>query len=312
MIVTVTLNPSLDEWMQLPAIRIGRLNRASTFTRYLGGKGLNVSRVVRELGGRTTALGFAGGEDGLILREMTNRLGIRHDFVAIEGSTRNNYKILTERPKAVTEINTAGPRISSANLRALARRVLAKRPPPACVVFSGSVPPGAPHAVYARWIRALRGQGIWTVLDTSGAALRQGVSARPWLIKPNRQEAEELLGRPLGTRRRMVEAVRALLARGPELVILSLGREGAIAGCASTQALWFAVPPAVRVNSAVGAGDSLVAGFLVGWFSTRSLQDALRLGMACGAATAMTPGTELCHRADVSRLLRRVRLQRLE
>lgn len=312
MIVTVTLNPSLDEWVQLPAIRIGQLNRAAAFTRYAGGKGINVSRVVRELGGRTTALAFAGGEDGVILREMMHRLGIRHDFVAIQGSTRNNYKLLTGRPKALTEINTAGPRIFPANLRALERRVLARRPRSTCTVFSGSLPPGAPQAIYARWIRILRHRGGLTVLDASGAALRQGLSARPWLTKPNRQEAEELLGRSLGTRSRIVGAVRGLLARGPEIVILSLGREGAMAGRASTRELWWAEPPAVRVNSAVGAGDALVGGFLVGWFSTRSFREAFRLGVACGAATAMTPGTELCHRGDVHRLLPRVRLRQLE
>jgi len=312
MIVTVTLNPSLDEWMRLPAIRVGRLNRASAFTRYPGGKGLNVSRVVRELGGRTTALGFAGGEDGAILRALMDRLGIRHELVAIPGSTRNNYKILTEHPKALTEINTAGPRIAPASLRTLARRVLARRRRAACVVFSGSLPPGVPASIYARWIRVLSARGIATVLDASGAGLRQGLSARPWLIKPNRQEAEELLGLTLRTRQRAVEAVRMLLRRGPEAVILSLGGEGAVAGCASAQELWFAAAPAVRVDSAVGAGDSLVGGFVVGWTSTRSFGAALRLGVACGTATAMTPGTQLCHQENVQRLLPRVRLQRLQ
>jgi len=311
MILTVTLNASLDEWVDIPSLRIGGLNRATDFRRYVGGKGVNVSRVVHELGERTMALSFAGGQDGAIFRDGLRRLGVPHDLVTSAGTTRNNYKIHTRRPEALTEINTAGPRIAAPRLRELALRLRRRARSAQAVVLSGSVPPGAPASIYRRWIPWLKGAATRVVLDASGEALRHGLRARPWLIKPNRQEAAECVGRALSSRRRVVQAVCELLRRGPELVVLSMGREGALLGSAQTGAVWSAVPPSVRVTSAVGAGDALVAGFVVGWLRTRSLVEALRLGVACGAATALTPGTELCHRRDVRRLLGRVRVTRL-
>ena len=311
MIATVTLNPSLDEWMHLASLRMGRLNRATGFARYPGGKGVNVSRVIRTLGGRTVAFGLAGGEDGLILRELMNRLALPHRFVTVPGPTRNNYKIVTDRPQALTEINLEGPRIRASMLRALWRQLTTARPRPRCAVLSGSLPPGAPAATYGRWIAALRRLGVPPLLDSSGPPLRLGLAARPWMVKPNRHEAEELLGRPVRSRRAELRAVPQLLVRGPALVILSLGAEGALLGRASPPGLWEARAPAVAVDSAVGAGDSLVGGFLAGWASGRSLEEAFRLGVASGTATAMTPGTELCRLADVRRLLRRVTIRRI-
>ena len=271
MIATVTLNPSLDEWMQLSSLRAGRLNRATGFARYPGGKGLNVSRVIRELGGPTLAFALAGGQDGLVLRGLMRRLAIPHAFVEIAGTTRNNYKIRTTRPRALTEINTEGPRVSPAILRAFERQLFSWRPRPACVALSGSLPPGAPPTIYYRWIRTLRRLKIPAALDASGAALRHGLLARPWLIKPNRQEAEELLGQRLTTTARLLQAVTQLVQRGPRVVILSLGRDGALMGCAEPAGLpaaraaqagiWLAQSPAVHTDTAVGAGDSLVGGF---------------------------------------------------
>ena len=264
MIATVTLNPSLGEWIHLPALRIGHLNRASAFARYPGGKGINVSRVIRELGAPTMAFALAGGEDGLILRELMNRRSIRHEFVTIQGSTRNNYKIRTDAPRALTEVNTAGPTVSSAALRQLQHRLLRHATALKCVVLSGSLPPGAPAPIYQRWIRAFRRRGIPTVLDASGSALRLGLAARPWLIKPNREEAEEILQRRLTRRPALIKAVRALTRHGPAVVILSLGPEGALMSAAVAENVWWAKPPAIKTDSAVGAVDSLVGGFLVG------------------------------------------------
>jgi len=311
MIATVTLNPSLDEWIELASIHLGQLNRSSRFARYPGGKGINVSRVVHELGGRAHAVALAGGEDGAILEGLLRHLAIPHTFVAVSGTTRNNYKILTTRPPALTEINTPGPRVSRANLVRLMRRLLGLRPAPRCVVFSGSLPPGAPATTYRRWITALRRRGVPSVLDASGAAFRQGCAARPWLIKPNRQEAEELLRCRIATLGDAIRAAQRLLAFGPSVAILSLGGEGAVLATAEPRGAWFAQAPRVRAASAVGAGDSLIGGLVAGWMRGQPLLEAFRLGVASGTATAMTPGTELCHRADVLRLVPRVMIRQV-
>lgn len=310
MILTVTLNPSLDEWVALTRLRPGELNRAASASRYPGGKGINVSRVLRELGEGTLALALAGGADGAILSQLLARHRIAHRFVQVAGTTRNNYHIQTARPPSLTQINCPGPRVTAADLRRLDALIRGLRPRPTALICSGSLPPGAPSRAYRRLVALGRRLGLLTVVDSSGPALRQSLSAHPWLIKPNRQEAEELLGRGIRTRRQALHAVRRLTAMGPEIVSLSLGAEGAFLASSRSTEVWWAAAPTVRVDSAVGAGDSLVAGIVLGWARTRSLREALRLGVACGAATAMTPGTELCHRRDVTTLLPRVRVRR--
>ena len=306
MIVTVTLNPSLDEWVYLPSLRVGRLNRAERFRRYPGGKGINVSRVVQELGARGLAMALTGGDDGHILSQQLTRDGLAHRFVTVRGNTRNNYQIQTASPRAVTQVNAPGPHASAAAVRRLTQAVRRACRQATGLALSGSVPPGTPAEIYAALLDATRRAGLWTVLDVSGPALRAGLAAAPWLIKPNRDEAEELLGRRLRRRRDIVRAAQALTRRGASVVVVSLGAEGAVMAVRPAARVWWARPPRVRVDSAVGAGDSLVAGFLVGWLRHQSLPEALRLGVACGAAAAMTPGTELCHRRDVRRLVPRV------
>ena len=306
MILTVTLNPSLDEWMFLDTLRVGGLNRARAFARYPGGKGINVSRVVHELGGQTVAVALAGGDDGAILSRLLTAQHIAHQFVSVPGSTRNNYEIQTTTPRALTQLNMPGPRVSSGVLARLTRVVSRCAVKAQAVVYSGSLPPGAPPSTYRRLITRLAAHQVLTVLDASGPALRHGLTARPWLIKPNRAEAEELVGRRLRTRAQVMRAAVALTQRGPAHVLISLGEEGAVLASAAAQRCWVAQAPAVRVQSTVGAGDSMVAGFVLGWLRTHALEEAFRWGMACGTATALTPGTELCHRADVERLSRRV------
>lgn len=311
MIATITLNPSLDEWITLPTLTIGGLNRSGPVMRYVGGKGINVSRVVHELGGRTRAFGLAGGEDGVILRHGLTGLRVPHHLTDVPGSTRNNYKILTERPRAMTEVNTAGPRAPRAILARVLRGVLSQRPRPAVVVLSGSLPSGVPEGVYAAWVRELRRARLPVVLDASGRALRLGLAARPWGVKPNLEEAAEALGRRLASRRDRIRAVQALRARGIAIAVLSMGADGALWAAEGVDGVWHAKPPKVRVVSAVGAGDSTVAGLLTGWLATRDWRRSVRLAMACGAACAMTPGTELCHRRDVRWLLPRVTMRRV-
>ncbi len=320
MIATVTLNPSIDTWIELPSLRLGALNRVSEAVRSAGGKGINVSRVIQELRSPTRAFGIIGGHEGVRFRKLLRALSIPSEMIAISGSTRNNYKIRTLHPRAVTELNTAGPQVSLATVQLLFERLL-RHQRLRCVVLSGSLPPGIPLQTYQHWIQALRTRHLPTVLDASGDALRLALAARPWLIKPNREEAEELLGEHLTGMNQLVRAVGRLLELGPEVVMLSLDADGALLGCGSTTSqhhrspsiaeIWLARPPKVTGDSSVGAGDSLLAGVLVRWAAGASWPEALRCGVACGAAAAMTPGAELCRRSDVERLLPRVTVRRL-
>lgn len=311
LIATLTLNPSLDEIYTLDRFRPGEMHRAVGMARYPGGKGINVSRVVQELGVRTRAFGCAGGRDGQWLADALDALGVPHRFARLAGTTRNNVKMLIRRPRQELQINTPGPRIAAGELRALTRMLVACRPRPAWWVYSGSIPPGVPAGIYRRLIAWAHRDGIPCVLDADGPALAAGLPARPELIKPNRAEAERLLGRRLRTVRDAARAARALTQRGIAAVVISLGRAGAVMARRDTGGVWAAPSPPVRVDSTIGAGDSLVGGFLTGLVRGWPPAEAFRLGIACGAACAMTPGTELCRRADVERLLPRVRLRRL-
>ena len=308
-IATVTLNPSLDEWIYIGKLKAGQLNRGTDFFRYPGGKGINVSRVVHELGEQTQAFALAGGDDGTILKQGMERLKIPCVFVTVRGATRNNYKILEAETGRLTEINASGPRVRAQALQRLEKHLRRRRP--RYLTLSGSLPPGVSSSIYRRWITILRRRGIPVVLDASGDALRQGIRARPWLIKPNHDEAQELLGRRIRGNAQVVQAACDLLRLGPEHVVLSLGAKGAVLAAKRPNAVWQALPPRIHADSAVGAGDSLVAGFLVGCLRDWTLPDAFQLGVATGTATALTAGTELCRRADVRRLRPRVLVQRL-
>ncbi|HEX9779643.1 MAG TPA: 1-phosphofructokinase [bacterium] len=307
-IITLTMNPSLDEWVTLASLRTGELNRAGGFIRHPGGKGINVSRVVRELGGATAALAVIGGEDGRIFRALMERVGVPCRYVDVDGATRNNYKVRTRRPSALTEINTAGPRVPARARRQVERELDRLCAGGACLVASGSLPPGVPASWYRAIIRRARRRRIPVVLDASGRALELGLQARPWMIKPNRHEAEALLGERLSSRAKVADAARRMCALGTEMVVLSLGGEGAVLAQRGSARVLVAEAPRVRVDSAVGAGDSLVAGFVTAWLRGRPVAESFRFGVACGTAAAMTPGTELCRRRDVERVFRRVKL----
>ena len=314
MILTVALNPSVDVWLRVPALRVGAFHRADAVVQSAGGKGINVARLVHALGERTIALATAGGPTGAIFEMLLQRGRLPHQLVALRGETHVNYKIITTTPPASTEINTPGSRLTRDDLQRFERRLASLLKHARCVIFSGSLPPGAPSGLYYRWIRQARRQGVMTVLDTSGEALRSGLAARPWLVKPNREEAETLLHVRLTTPTRIAQAVRRLVAYGPAMVALSLGAEGAVLGCRSSGELWWAHPPMVRVASMIGAGDALVGGLVTTLMRGWPPQDALRFGVTCAAMSSTAPdggGGDSCTPSAVGRFFSRVRLKRL-
>jgi 1-phosphofructokinase len=311
MIVTVTLNPSLDEWVVVKNLNTGKLNRALSFKRYPGGKGINVSRVAKELKFDTLAIAIAGGDDGKILGHLLAEHKIEYKFITVKGQTRNNYQIQSKNPKAWTQINCPGPCVSDRNVSQVVSLIRSLAKESSCIVFSGSLPPGLPSSAYKDAIYSLSKYQVPIVLDTSGSALAEGILARPYFVKPNLDELKELVGGRLGNIHEIVKAADHLVSSGPAIAVISLGKEGAVLVSRKYQARFLAIPPKVRIGSTVGAGDSLVAGFIIGHLKTHSIKEALRLGIACGSATAMTPGTELCHLPDVKRLIKRVRIRQI-
>ena len=267
-----------------------------------GGKGINVARVYQTLGGQTVSTGFLGGVQGQIVARALAAENLPNQFVPCEGETRLCIAVIDPVAGTQTEINESGPEISTRAVSQLLRRVqsLVSQPDFDFVVLSGSLPPGAPETLYAELIGIARANGVRAVLDSSGAALCEGIAAKPWMVKPNRVELESLIGAPLGDATTRAAHARRLHEGGIDVVALTLGSEGALLvsdrGCLS------AVPPAVEFASAVASGDSFLAAFLWAWTHGATPGDAasaLRLATGAGAANAAVVGAGFCTRDSI-------------
>ena len=301
MIATITLNPSLDEHILVNGLMVEETNRWVRLRRYAGGKGIDVSRAIHEMGGVSIAYGFIGGANGRTVEILLDEEGVLFSFTPIQQETRTNFIIADTRTSQQTIINAPGPHISKRELGRFFKKLVGIDPPPDLMVFSGSVPPGVPSDIYYDTVTECKAHGVKCILDSAGEWLREGVKAKPYLIKPNVHEAEELLQTELPTEEAIIEAVLKLVEIGIEVVVISRGKDGIIA--ASKGKIFKAVSPPLKVRSAVGAGDCTVAGLALKLADNEPLLEACRLAAAMGAATVLTPGTELCHRADVERLL---------
>ena len=283
MIYTVTCNPALDLAVRLDGMQLGALNRTAGATLVAGGKGINVSRVLGELGERNKALGFVAGSNGVMLESALQQMGVATEFIRLpEGQTRINVKLYGEQE---TELNAPGPAVNHTQAEGLVHD-LSRLSEEDLLCLCGSLPPGMEVDSYARMLAAA--QGVRTIVDTSGEALLCALTEQPWLVKPNRDELAALVGKELPTLEDVIEAAEWLREKGAQNVLVSLGRDGALL-CTEDKRLYQPAPDG-KVIGTVGAGDSLVAGFAAGWQRTGDKAQALRLGIACGSATACSEG----------------------
>ncbi len=284
MIYTVTFNPALDYILTVPPIEAGEVNRASAARLIYGGKGINVSVILRQLGVESTALGFAAGFTGDELEKLAAEAGVRTDFVRLShGQTRINVKLWGADGR-VTEVNAPGPTIDQGALDEFYRK-LDHLQEGDTLVLAGSVPAGLPADLYRDILARLADRGIRTVVDASGDLLRRVLIYRPFLIKPNRSELEELMGHPLPDDAALESAARTLQSEGAQNVLISLGGDGALLLDADG-AIHREAALSRSVGYTVGAGDSMVAGFLAGIVLGGGYRYALHLGSAAGGATA--------------------------
>lgn len=306
MIYTVTLNPAVDKELVVPAIEMDTVLRSRAIHIDYGGKGFNVSRMLQSLGSSSVALGFAGGHNGELLRDGLASLGIESDFVWVEAETRTNISIVTEVPSHYVKVNEPGPMISLAAREALKEKVKRLAQAGDWWVLAGSLPPGVPPTIYAELVEEIQKSDARVILDTSGEALRWGCSGRPFLVKPNELEIQQLTGMPVNNLKEIAAAARAMQNDAIEHVVVSLGKEGAL--LVDRESAWQAASPKIKERNPIGAGDSMVGGLVWGLSEGRSVPDALRLGIACGAATASLSGTAVGSRQLVEELLAQVKL----
>lgn len=306
MIYTVTLNPAVDRELTVNDIVFDTVLRASEWQVDCGGKGFNVARMLKSLDSPSIALGFAAGKSGEMLQGILEGLGIETEFVWVEGETRTNVSIVSIDNDRYVKVNEPGPTISEENISQLADTVRERVQTGDWWVLAGSLPPGVPITYYSELIDIIQSAGAKVFLDTSDEALKQSCGAGPNLVKPNDEEAHELTGLPVDTASEIVAAGSAIQQTGPENVVISLGKKGAL--LVSDGKGWLAASPEIVEANPIGAGDSMVAGMVWGLSQGDNMRDALCKGIACGAATASQNGTTVGTLEQVTELLEKIEL----
>ena len=282
MIYTVTLNPSIDYIVRLDKVLIGSVNRMDSDDKFAGGKGINVSRVLKRLGIDNKATGFIGGFTGKFITDTLEEEGISSHFVEVEEDTRINVKIKAD---AETEINGPGPDISSLKLEEL-KSILASLSADDTVVFAGSSPKNLGNTIYKELIGLTRKTGAQVVCDFEGQTLLDSLEFKPLLVKPNNHELGNIFGVKLESLDEIEEYARQILDKGAQHVIISMAGDGAL--LVTQEGAYFAKPIKGSVKNSVGAGDSMVAGFTGEFVKSKDAVEAFKWGVACGTATTFS------------------------
>lgn len=288
MITAVGLNLSIDRTIEVPRLVPYGTNRALTARSDPGGKAMNMALMASRLGAETAITGFMRSESATLFVEKLEKAQVQADFVLLPGAIRVNVKVLDREAGAVTEFNESGEPVGEADLEAVRKKVAERAARGGWLVLTGSLPPGCPKDFYLRLMSDAPGLNV--ALDADGEALRYAVDGKPALVKPNRKELEGLTGRPMEEISDIRRGAEELIERGAGAVVVSLGDKGALA--VAQGEFLFAEPPNVPVRSTVGAGDSMVAGLVAALAEGKSLEGALRSGVAAAGAAVATPGTQ--------------------
>lgn len=304
MIYTVTLNPSMDYVVSLKDFQLGKTNRTEEEQIYAGGKGINVSMQLKNLGFSSVILGFVAGFTGREIRRQLEEKEMLTDFVLLpEGNSRINLKI---RNLEGTEINGSGPAISSGYMDELLQK-LEGLGEGDLLFLMGSIPGSVSQTIYAQMMKRLEHKGVLVVLDTAGEALRSALFQKPFLIKPNQQELSELFGVKIKTREEVIPYGEKLQKMGARNVLISLAGEGAVLVSEEGKIYQASAPKGTLVNS-VGAGDAMVAGFMAGWLEKKDYAHAFYKGLATGSAAAFSEGVAI--QQDVQDLYERLKFNK--
>ncbi|WP_214826274.1 1-phosphofructokinase [Exiguobacterium algae] len=294
MIYTLTLNPSIDYYVTLPEIILGEVNRIQETTQRPGGKGINVSIVLREYEANSVALGFVGGTTGDFIKQALIEQGVQTRFVQVNGNTRMNVKI---RAKEETELNASGPQITESELNELKSSVENVQQGD-IVVLAGSIPSNLPNTLYRTLAETIRAKGAEFVVDTTKEAMLEVLSLEPLMIKPNHHELGELFDTDIQTFEQALPYAEQLVHRGAKNVIVSFAGDGAL--LVNSEGAFTANTPKGKLVNSVGAGDSLVAGFVAN-VNSRGAKEAFRYAVTTGSASAYTFG--LCKKEQIDRLI---------
>lgn len=300
MIKTVTLNPALDKTIILDEYRVGQVNRVKSVFKDAGGKGINVSKMIRNLGGRSIATGVLAGTTGSFIKKELERMEIEHNFIEFTGETRTNLKLIDLRTDTFTDINESGAFLPSAKLTELEFLIFNDLEKDDLLVLSGSVPAGVSEHIYSDWINKAKELRVRTILDAEGPLFKNGVKAGPTLIKPNDYELSIYFSEKMTDRRTIFSYASKLFKYGIEMIMISLGSAGAVFLAGDERIV--VEPLSLDVKSTVGAGDAMVGALAMGIAEGMTLEDMIPLSAAASSASIINDGTEMGTIEQVMRL----------
>lgn len=300
MIYTVTVNPSIDYIVQLQSLTLGEVNRMDYDNMLPGGKGINVSRILKKLGHDSVAWGFLGGFTGDFVKDSLEKIGLKTDFTPIEGATRINVKIKAE---AETEINGKGPKLTAEELAAF-KHQFDKLTADDTVIFAGSLLPGLNDDFYFDLIKIIREKGAQFVIDTTGDSLLKTLPEHPLVVKPNNHELAEMFHVKFNDMDDIVKYAKKLLEMGAQHVLISMAGDGGL--MVTKDKVYRSLAPKGTVINSVGAGDSMLAGFTGTFAETHDPVEAFRYGLASGSATAFSE--DLATRSKIDEILPQIKI----
>ena len=309
MIITVTLNPALDKTIEIDEFKIGNVNRIVSTRVDVGGKGINVSKVIKELKYKSLALGFLGGRSGNQIKEYLDVSNIENDFLPVEGETRTNLKIIDKVNNTHTDVNENGPSLDLEDIISIKEKIMEYCSQKSLVVLSGSVPSGTDCGIYGEIIKDVKSRGGKVILDADGEMLLRGIKAGPYMVKPNIDELEKAFGVDIKSQDELIKTAKKILEYGVKYVVISLGSEGSIFISRDKVAKVSGLK--VEVKSTVGAGDSMVAALAIATENNYSFEEAMKLACATSTANVMTEGTQTGRIEDIEKLKKQITIKYL-
>ena len=309
MIITVTLNPALDKTLTLPGFAVNTVNRVQSFRLDPGGKGINVSKSVKALGGKTLCLGILGGAAGGYIKAALDKMDLPNDMVLTAEATRTNIKIVDPVLGTNTDINEPGSPVSQETLLAVWNKLTNAVNPGDFVVFAGKNPPGMDDAQIAECVRKLKSLDVRVCVDTVGEPMRLALEEGPAIIKPNKEELSEIMGTRLSGDREVLEAAKELVGKGVGLAAVSMGAEGAI--FVTKDQVFRGYCPKVSVVSTVGAGDAMMAALAHYTAAGCSLEETARRSIAVASASVTCSGSQPAELDKILPLIDKVRIERI-
>lgn len=310
MIVTVTMNPAIDKTVDIESLERGGLNRISHVELDAGGKGINVSKTISQLGGKSIATGFIAGNSGKVIQGVMNDWGIENDFIEVSGETRTNTKVF-EKSGELTELNEPGPVVEEKDVKALLEKLEGYAKEDTLFVLAGSIPRGVEKDIYRQIIELVHKKGAKVLLDADGELFTKALEAGPDIIKPNRVELEQYAGMDyVASEQELLQVAEKMMEKGIATVAVSMGKSGAIflkegyrVRCPGLK---------VKAHSTVGAGDAMVAALSYSWDEKMSPEDTVKMCMAVSAGAVTTIGTKPPSREVVDSLLSQVVVEKID